>query len=164
MGAINNAFTQAAGAVAGAALAIKNTKEVEASKLRTVENAALVARNQSREADAATYDAQEEVERPGGLEEQGKEAEEKVKKAEKRAAQAKAMNEAYPSPMNKGKAKKRAKELEAAKKALEFLTNSVEAKKDIVKRSIEQRLHANELTDIASKEREKYESRWGGIE
>jgi hypothetical protein len=70
MGAINNAFTQAAGAVAGAALAIKNTKEVEASKLRTVENAALVARNQSREATAAAYDVQEEVERPGGLEEQ----------------------------------------------------------------------------------------------
>jgi hypothetical protein len=31
------------------------------------------------------------------------------------------MNEAYPSPMNKGKAKKRAKEFEAAKKALDFL-------------------------------------------
>ena len=52
MGAINNAFNQAAGAAAGAALAIKHAKETDFSKSITAENAALVARNQSREAEA----------------------------------------------------------------------------------------------------------------
>ena len=51
MGAINNAFNQAAGAVAGAALAIKHAKETEESKMHTAENSALVARNQARAAE-----------------------------------------------------------------------------------------------------------------
>ena len=138
MGAINNAFTQAAGAVAGSAVAIKHTKEVELSKLQSAENAALIARNQSREADAAAYDAKVEMEGPGGLKEQKAEAEKKAHKAADRAAQAKAMNEAYPSPMNKGKAEKRAKELEAAKKAMEFLTDSITAKTAVMDRAVEQ--------------------------
>ena len=70
MGAINNAFTQAAGAVAGAAIATKHIKEVEASKMQSAENAALIARNQAREADAAAYEADVEAEGPGGLKEQ----------------------------------------------------------------------------------------------
>ena len=52
MGAINNAFNQAAGAVAGAALAIKHAKETEESKMYTAENAALVAKNQASTAEA----------------------------------------------------------------------------------------------------------------
>ena len=56
MGAINNAFNQAAGAVAGAALAIKHAKETEESKMHTAENSALVARNQARAAET-DYDA-----------------------------------------------------------------------------------------------------------
>ena len=70
MGAINQAFNQAAGAVAGSAVAIKHTKEVEESKLQSAENAALTARNQAREAEAAAYDANVEVFGPGGLKEQ----------------------------------------------------------------------------------------------
>ena len=57
MGAINNAFNQAAGAVAGSALAIKHAKETEFSKAISAENAALIARNQSREADVAAKEA-----------------------------------------------------------------------------------------------------------
>ena len=57
MGAINNAFNQAAGAAAGAALAIKHAKETDFSKAITAENAALIARNQSREADVAAKNA-----------------------------------------------------------------------------------------------------------
>ena len=57
MGAINNAFNQAAGAAAGAALAIKHAKETDFSKAITAENAALVARNQARAADAEAKDA-----------------------------------------------------------------------------------------------------------
>ena len=164
MGAINNAFNQAAGAVAGAAVAAKHIQEVEASKLQSVENAALIARNQSREADAAAYDAKIEVNGPGGLKEQSKEAEQKAHKAAERAAQAEAMNKVYPSPMNKGKAEKRAKEFKAANDALDFLNDSIVAKTDVIARAIEQRQHAIKLTDTAFKEQKKYKSRWGGIE
>lgn len=62
MGAINNAFNQAAGAVAGAALAVNHAKETDFSKAIAAENAALIARNQSREADAAAKDAKLEEE------------------------------------------------------------------------------------------------------
>ena len=62
MGAINNAFNQAAGAVAGAAIAVKHAKETDFSKAIAAENAALIARNQSREADAAAKDAKLEEE------------------------------------------------------------------------------------------------------
>ena len=57
MGAINNAFNQAAGAVAGAALAAKHAQESDFSKMNAAEHSALIARNQSREADVAAKDA-----------------------------------------------------------------------------------------------------------
>ena len=65
MGAINNAFNQAAGAVAGAALAYQHAKESDFSKAITAEHAALVARNQSREADASAKDAKLEENQAG---------------------------------------------------------------------------------------------------
>lgn len=65
MGAINNAFNQAAGAVAGAALAVNHAKETDFSKAITAENAALIARNQSREADAAAKDAKLDEDQAG---------------------------------------------------------------------------------------------------
>ena len=43
MGAINNAFNQAAGAVAGAALAIQHAKETEFSKMNSADNTATIA-------------------------------------------------------------------------------------------------------------------------
>ena len=161
MGAINQAFNQAAGAVAGAALAIKHAKETDFSKSITAENAAIVARNQSREADAAAYDAKVETEGPGGIKEQADEAEKKAHKAAERAAQAEAMNKVYPSPMNKGKAEKRAKEFEEAKKALDFLKDSINAKKDVIARAIEQRQHAINATQLAEKAQQRYQSKWG---
>ena len=161
MGAINQAFNQAAGAMAGAALAIKHAKETDFSKSITAENAALVARNQSREADAAAYDAKVETEGPGGLKEQADEAKKKAHKAAERAAQAEAMNKVYPSPMNNGKAEKRAKEFEEAKKALDFLKDSINAKKDVIARAIEQRQHAINATQLAEKAQQKYQSKWG---
>ena len=163
MGAINNAFNQAAGTLAGASIAIKHAQESDFSKMNSAENSALVARNQSREADAAAYDARVETEGPGGLKEQADEAKKNVYKAAERAAQAEAMNKVYPSPMNKGKAEKRAKELGEAKKALEFLKDSITAKTDVIARAIEQRQNANKLTEIALDEKTKYEKRWGGI-
>lgn len=164
MGVIQNSINQALGSVAGAALGIKHTEEAESIKANSAENSALVARNQSREADAAAYDARVEVEGPGGLKEQKKEAKEKVNKAIDRAAQATAMNDVYPSPMNKGKMEKRIKEVDAAKKALEFLSDSLRAKTDVIERATEQRLYANKLTERAINEQAKFKSRWGGRE
>ena len=57
MGAINNAYNQAIGTAAGAALAIKRAQESDFSKMNAAEHSALVARNQSREADVAAKDA-----------------------------------------------------------------------------------------------------------
>ena len=52
MGAINNAFNQAAGAVAGAALATKHAQESDFSKMNTKEHSALIARNQASHAES----------------------------------------------------------------------------------------------------------------
>lgn len=70
MGAINNAFTQAAGAVAGAAIATKNIKEAELSKTLSADSSALVARNQAREAEDVANKADNEARKEGGLVEQ----------------------------------------------------------------------------------------------
>ena len=52
MGAINNAFNQALGAVAASGVAIKHAKEADFSKMNTAEHAALVANNQAVDAEA----------------------------------------------------------------------------------------------------------------
>ena len=83
MGAINNAFNQAAGAVAGAGLAIKHAKETEESKAITAENAALVARNQASTAEAEANAVNAEAVKKGGLVEQMTAAETNKEKAEK---------------------------------------------------------------------------------
>ena len=70
MGAINQAFNQAAGAMAGAGLAIKHAKETEESKMNTLDNSALVARNQARSAEAEANAANDEAVKKGGLAEQ----------------------------------------------------------------------------------------------
>ena len=57
MGAINNAFNQALGAVAGAGLAIKHAKESDFSKAVTAEHSALVAKNQAVDAETAANEA-----------------------------------------------------------------------------------------------------------
>jgi len=67
MGAINQAFNQATGAVAGAAVAIKHTKEAELSKTLSADSSALVARNQAREATAEANKADNEARKEGGL-------------------------------------------------------------------------------------------------
>ena len=50
MGAINNAFNQVAGTVAGAALAVKHAKETDFAKMNSTDSAALIAGNQARAA------------------------------------------------------------------------------------------------------------------
>ena len=156
MGAINNAFNQAAGAVAGAALAIKHAKETEFSKAIAAENAALIARNQSREADAESNAATDEALKEGGLIEQLSVAEVNREEAEKEYN--KAVNRKNGSP---SKRFEKFTELEAAKKAEYELKNKYKALADINNRAAEQRAHADKATKLAEKAQQKYQSKWG---
>ena len=158
MGAINNAFNQAAGAAAGAALAIKHAKETDFSKMNAADNSALIARNQSRAADAEQNAANDEAMKDGGLTEQLSAAEVNREVAEKEYN--KAVNRKNGSP---SKRFEKFTELEAAKKAEQELKNKYKALVDINNRAEEQRLYAAKATKIALDEKTRYEKHWGGI-
>ena len=156
MGAINNAFNQAAGAVAGAALAIKHAKETDFSKMNVADNSALIARNQARAADAESNAATDEALKEGGLIEQLSVAEVNREEAEKEYN--KAINRKNGSP---SKRFEKFTELEAAKKAEYELKNKYKALADINNRAEEQRAHAKKATELAEKAQQKYQSKWG---
>ena len=157
MGAINNAFNQAAGTVAGAALVVKHAKETEESKMNTADSTALVARNQYRSAKAEANEAVNEAKQPGGLNFQLAEAE--INESEARKAFNKAVDRKNSSPttiLNK------MSELKAAKKATQALREKIQAVEDLQKRAEEQRIYAEKATTMALEAREKFEKRWGG--
>ena len=158
MGAINNAFNQAAGAVAGAALAYKHAKESDFSKAITAENAALVARNQSRTAEAEANDAYYEATKEGGLTLQVAEAE--TNEAEAKKSLDKSMKRKNGSPAT---IFKKYTELKAAEKATNELRDKYKAVQDMIDRANEQKEHAIKATKIALEAQQKYQSRWGGI-
>ena len=158
MGAINNAFNQAAGAVAGAALAIEHAKESDFSKAITAEHSALVARNQAREAEATSNAANDEAIKEGGLTEQMAAAEKNKEKAQK--AFDKAISRKNGS--TKTKLKKR-NDLIAAEDAEIALNNKYKAIVEMNNRTEEQRAFADKATEIASKAQQRYQSRWGGM-
>ena len=154
MGAINNAFNQAAGAAAGAALAIKHAKETDFSKAITAENAALIARNQSRAAEAEAKDAKTE-EGPtqlslGDALTDNWDKEQAYNRAKKRK------NASYKT------VNKKLTELEASKKAVAELLNKLDGIEAMQQRAAEQRAHADKVTQLAEKAQQKYQSRWGG--
>ena len=157
MGAINNAFNQAAGAVAGAALVIQHAKETDFSKMNAAENSALAARNEARAANNEANEAVDEASQKGGLYQQLAEAEIKSEKAEK--AYNKAVKRKNGSPKTRGK---KFTELEAANKAVHELDNKYQAIQDIKNRAKEQRVHAEKATKMALEAKEKFEKRWGG--
>ena len=154
MGAINNAFNQALGAVAGAGLAIKHAKESDFSKAVTAEHAALVANNQAVDAEAAAKDAQldEDINsRAWGdavFEQWNKEDEYNKVKDDK--------NVSYKTKM------KKLTELDAAKRAFKEIDNKVQGLEDMRQRAKDQRAYADKASQIASKAQQKYQSRWGG--
>ena len=154
MGAINNAFNQAAGAAAGAALAIKHAKETDFSKAVTAEHSALIARNQSREADVAAKDAKLEEEPTGSdlvgaiINSWGKD-EEYYKARDRKNASAKTVD-------------KKLKDWEAAKRAIDELDNKLFGIKSMQQRAEEQRAYADKASQIASKAQQQYQSKWGG--
>ena len=158
MGAINNAFNQAAGAVAGAALAVKHAKETEESKMYTAENAALIARNQASTAEAEANEASHEAGKEGGLLDQLDDANNDRIRAEK--AYNKAVNRKNGSQAT---IFKKQEDLWAAQEAEKTLKGKFLAIKDLQNRAAEQRAHAKKATQLAEKAQQKYQSRWGGI-
>ena len=157
MGAINNAFNQAAGAVAGSALAIKHAKETEESKMNTADNTALVARNQAIAAEAEANEVNAEAVKKGGLVEQMTAAEKDKEKAEK----------AFDKAINRKNAslktiRKKNDDLYAAQNALYELNNKYKAIVDMNNRVEEQRAHADKATKMALEAKEKFEKHWGG--
>ena len=158
MGALNNAFTQAAGAAAGAALAIKHAQESDFSKMNSAEHSALIARNQARAATAEANEATNESQKEGGLVEQLSVAEVNREEAEKEYN--KAINRKNGSPVRR---LEKMTELKAAQKAEEELRDKYKALTDLKDRAKEQRIYAAKATQLALDQKQKYEKRWGGI-
>ena len=161
MGAINNAFNQAAGAVAGAALAIKHAKETDFSKAISAENAALIARNQSREADVAAKDATLDEDKTNnglinaiinswGKDEEYYKAEEEYNKNKQKRKNASRKN-----------VDKKLEEWQGAQRAIDELDNKLFSIKTMKERAAEQRAHADNATQLAEKAQQKYQSKWG---
>ena len=158
MGAINQAFNQAAGAVAGAALAIGHTKETDFAKMNSADSNALVARNQSLAAINEANAALDEAAKPGGLNEQLSEAKAKAEEAEK--AYNKAVKRKNGSSVT---IHKKMTELEAAQKAADELSEKYLSITNLNNRAKDQLRYAAKATEMALDAKEKYEKRWGGI-
>ena len=156
MGAINSAFNQAAGAVAGAGLAIKHAKETDFSKAITAENAALVARNQANTAEAEANEVNAEAVKKGGLVDQMTAAETNKEKAEKAFDKAKNRKNASLKTIRKKK-----DDLYWAQNAAYELNNKWKAIVDMNNRVEEQRAHAKKATELAKQAQQKYQNRWG---
>ena len=154
MWAINNAFNQAAGAVAGAALAIKHAKETEESKMYTAENAALIARNQARTADIEAKDAKLDEEQT-----RSDEVDAIIKSWGKDEAYYKALKRKNASAKT---VDKKLKDWQAATRAIDELDNKLFGIESMQQRATEQRAHADKATQLAEKAQQKYQSRWGG--
>ena len=162
MGAINNAFNQALGAVAGAGIAIKHAKESDFSKMNTAEHAALVAKNQATEAEAAANEAKLGEEKATSeqvdaiMNSWGKD--EEYYNAEKE----------YDDKIQKGQfpsyspVQKKLTEWQAAKRAIDEASNKIEGIQAMKQRALDQRAYADRASQIASKAQQRYQSKWGG--
>ena len=163
MGAINNAFNQAAGAVAGAALAYKHAQESDFSKMNSAEHSAVIARNQAREAEVAAdaakineKEADDEligaIVNSWGMDDEYHKAEEEYNKAKQKRKNA-----------SHKKVDKKYEEWQAGIKAIDEAYNKQFSIRVMKERAVEQRAHADKATQIAEKAQQKYQSKWGGI-
>ena len=156
MGAINNAFNQAAGAVAGAALAIKHAKETEESKMNTAEHSALITRSQAADSDAAAREVRIYEEKYADSDWHN--AVSNALKKSKEYDKAKNRKNASPKTIEK-----KLTELEASQRAVDELFNKISGMQAIKERAANQRTAADKATELAEKAKQKYQSKWGGI-
>ena len=151
MGAINSAFNQAAGAVAGAALAIDHAKEKDESKVNVAENSAVIARNQARISSVEAKEADKQ------LTDKISEAEQDRDKA--RVAFVKSMKRKNGSQKTKNK---RFTEVQAAEEALNRLKEKQLGVAFMMDKASEQIKQAEKATKLAEEAKQKFQSRWGG--
>ena len=165
MGAINNAFNQAAGAVAGAALTINHAKETDESKMNVAEHSALVARNQASSAE--TEYSKAAAENDYITDEKGKThsllassviAEDKFDKAKSALAKAEKRKNA-----SRKTVEKKLDDVLAARSAADALKVKIEALNAMSERAAEQRAAADKATQLAEIAQQKYQNKWGGI-
>ena len=151
MGAINSAFNQAAGAVAGAALAVKHAKETDESKVNVAENSALIARNQARISSVEAKEADKDLANKINVAEQDRD--------KARVEFVKAMKRKNGSQKTKNK---RFTEVQAAEEALSRLEEKRLGIAFMMNKASEQIKQAEKATKLAEKAKQKYQSRWGG--
>ena len=162
MGAINNAFNQALGATAGAALAIKHAKESDFSKAITAEHSALVAKNQAVDAEAEAKNAALDEEKANSdhidaiMNSWGKDEEYYSAEKEYDDKVQKGQHPSY-SPVYQ-----KLTEWQAAKRAIDEASNKIEGIQAMKQRAKDQRAYADKASQIASKAQQRYQSRWGG--
>ena len=163
MGAINNAFNQALGATAGAALAIKHAKESDFSKMNTAEHAALVAKNQAVDAEAEANKIKPEEENQLRLDwinatvnSWGKDEDYYKAKQEYDDKLQKGQNPSYDT------VSKKLTEWQASQRAIAELDNKINGIDAMRQRALDQRAYADKASKIAQKAQQKYQSKWGG--
>ena len=165
MGAINNAFNQAAGAVAGASIARKHAQARDESKMNVAEHSALVARNQAASAESEYSKAA--AENDFITDEKGKThsllassviAEDKFNKAKSALAKAEKRKNASSKTVEK-----KLNDVLAARSAADALKVKIEALNAMSERAAEQRAAADKATQLAEKAQQRYQSKWGGI-
>ena len=165
MGAINNAFNQAVGAVAGASIAIKHAKETDESKMNVAEHSALVARNQASDAESEYHKAAAENEFI--TDEKGKThsllassaiAEDKFNKAKSALDKAEKRKNASSKTVEK-----KLNDVLAARSPADALKVKIEALNAMSERAAEQRAAADKANQLAEKAQQRYQSKWGGI-
>ena len=162
MGAINNAFNQALGATAGAALAIKHAKESDFSKMNTAEHAALIANNQA-------VDAEQEADKAKlGEEQAASEQIDAIMNSWGKDEEYYSAEKEYDDKVQKGQhpsyspVYQKLTEWQAAKRAIDEASNKIEGIQAMKQRAKDQRAYADKASQIASKAQQKYQSRWGG--
>ena len=165
MGAINNAFNQAAGALASSSIAIKHAKETDESKMNVAEHSALVARNQASSAESEYSKAAADNEFI--TDEKGKThsllassaiAEDKFNKAKSALDKAEKRKNASSKTVEK-----KLNDVLAARSAADALKVKIEALNAMSERAAEQRAAADKATQLAEKAQQRYQSKWGGI-
>ena len=151
MGAINSAFNQAAGAVAGASVAIKHAKETEESKVNSAENSALIARNQARISSVEAKEADKELANKINEAEQDRDKAkvEFVKSMKRKNGSTKTRNRRYT-------------EVQAAEEALNRLKEKQLGVAFMMDKASEQIKNAEKATKLAEEAKQKFQSRWGG--
>lgn len=159
MGAITSAFNQAAGAVAGAAVAVKHTKEKEFNEATSAQDHAIVVQGQAQAATDEANAAYNKAREPGGLIEQLSNAEVTKEYADKAFEKAKNRKNASPVTVFE-----RMTSAQAADRAFKKLKDEYDSVVGMMDRATVMRKQAMQATELAIKKNKSYKNRWGGRE